>query len=379
MCIRDSHYGTTSKVLANQLVVLLQHFDIHGIKYASKDNRTGGVVDGREIKSRFTFYNVEFRGVSAQKLGEELNLADELKSERVKLLLKKRLGKSKFEIIPYGSRKIFMELSQNHHGGGWYSDVKGCKFRSSVKYRGGSKIRYSKDLYDKPIRFSQVEEWGLKDKLKRIGSDLYDFLEKAMKNKIYFVKVSSVTEVKPDVTYDLQVENEHEFVANGMISHNCLGKYHPHGDQAVYDAMVRMAQDFSLRYPLIDGQGNFGSIDGDSPAAMRYCVTGDTLVLTDKGIVEIKDISDEEEADIDIRVSNYKSSCEKAVKFFNSGEHPTIYIKTEQGYELEGSYNHPILTWVYDKNNGGPSIKWKLLENITENDFVVLNLSLIHI
>jgi DNA gyrase subunit A len=49
-----------------------------------------------------------------------------------------------------------------------------------------------------------------------------------------------------------------------------LGKYHPHGDMAVYDAMVRMAQDFSMRYPLIDGQGNFGSIDGDPPAAMRY-------------------------------------------------------------------------------------------------------------
>ncbi|MCD6461467.1 MAG: DNA gyrase subunit A, partial [Thermoplasmata archaeon] len=49
-----------------------------------------------------------------------------------------------------------------------------------------------------------------------------------------------------------------------------LGKYHPHGDTAVYDALVRMAQDFSLRYPLVDGQGNFGSVDGDSPAAMRY-------------------------------------------------------------------------------------------------------------
>jgi DNA gyrase subunit A (EC 5.99.1.3) len=49
-----------------------------------------------------------------------------------------------------------------------------------------------------------------------------------------------------------------------------LGKYHPHGDSAVYDAMARMAQDFSMRYPLVDGQGNFGSIDGDSPAAMRY-------------------------------------------------------------------------------------------------------------
>src|SRR5438034_6021544 len=49
-----------------------------------------------------------------------------------------------------------------------------------------------------------------------------------------------------------------------------LGKYHPHGDLSVYDAMVRMVQDFSLRYPLVDGQGNFGSVDGDPPAAMRY-------------------------------------------------------------------------------------------------------------
>ncbi len=49
-----------------------------------------------------------------------------------------------------------------------------------------------------------------------------------------------------------------------------LGKYHPHGDTAIYDAMVRLAQDFSSRYPLVDGHGNFGSIDGDSAAAMRY-------------------------------------------------------------------------------------------------------------
>ena len=49
-----------------------------------------------------------------------------------------------------------------------------------------------------------------------------------------------------------------------------IGKYHPHGDSAVYEAMVRMAQDFSMRYMLVEGQGNFGSIDGDSPAAMRY-------------------------------------------------------------------------------------------------------------
>ncbi|MEC8176955.1 MAG: DNA gyrase subunit A, partial [Pseudomonadota bacterium] len=49
-----------------------------------------------------------------------------------------------------------------------------------------------------------------------------------------------------------------------------IGKYHPHGDQSIYDALVRMAQDFSMRLPLLDGQGNFGSVDGDPPAAMRY-------------------------------------------------------------------------------------------------------------
>src|SRR5580765_7447015 len=49
-----------------------------------------------------------------------------------------------------------------------------------------------------------------------------------------------------------------------------MGKYHPHGDSAIYDSIVRMAQDFSMRYMLVDGQGNFGSIDGDNPAAMRY-------------------------------------------------------------------------------------------------------------
>src|SRR3989440_11113146 len=49
-----------------------------------------------------------------------------------------------------------------------------------------------------------------------------------------------------------------------------IGKFHPHGDQAVYDALVRLAQDFAQRYPLVDGQGNFGNVDGDNPAAMRY-------------------------------------------------------------------------------------------------------------
>ena len=57
---------------------------------------------------------------------------------------------------------------------------------------------------------------------------------------------------------------------SARIVGDVMGKYHPHGDQSIYDAMVRMAQDFSMRLPLIDGQGNFGSMDGDKAAAMRY-------------------------------------------------------------------------------------------------------------
>src|SRR5216117_667638 len=63
---------------------------------------------------------------------------------------------------------------------------------------------------------------------------------------------------------------EKKYVKSARVVGDVIGKYHPHGDQSIYDAMVRMAQDFSMRVPLIDGQGNFGSVDGDPPAAYRY-------------------------------------------------------------------------------------------------------------
>ncbi|MEZ4716429.1 MAG: DNA gyrase subunit A [Caldilineaceae bacterium] len=70
--------------------------------------------------------------------------------------------------------------------------------------------------------------------------------------------------------HDMGLQPNSAYKKSARIVGEVLGKYHPHGDSAVYDAMARMAQDFSLRYPLVDGQGNFGSVDGDSPAAMRY-------------------------------------------------------------------------------------------------------------
>ena len=70
--------------------------------------------------------------------------------------------------------------------------------------------------------------------------------------------------------HELGIRSTTAYKKSARIVGEVLGKYHPHGDSSVYDTMVRMAQDWSLRYLLVDGQGNFGSIDGDSPAAMRY-------------------------------------------------------------------------------------------------------------
>src|SRR5512132_3798098 len=70
--------------------------------------------------------------------------------------------------------------------------------------------------------------------------------------------------------YDMGIRANTPYKKSARIVGEVLGKYHPHGDSAVYDAMARMAQDFSMRYLLVDGQGNFGSVDGDAPAAMRY-------------------------------------------------------------------------------------------------------------
>ncbi|MCL4154834.1 UNVERIFIED_CONTAM: hypothetical protein GTU68_010577, partial [Idotea baltica] len=68
----------------------------------------------------------------------------------------------------------------------------------------------------------------------------------------------------------LKLDPKSSFKKSARVVGDVIGKYHPHGDQSVYDALVRLAQDFAVRYPLVDGQGNFGNVDGDNAAAMRY-------------------------------------------------------------------------------------------------------------
>jgi len=81
--------------------------------------------------------------------------------------------------------------------------------------------------------------------------------------------------------HDMGILHNRKYVKCAKVVGECLGKYHPHGDSALYDALVRMAQPFSLRYPLVDGQGNFGSVDGDPPAAYRYTECRMTTIAED--------------------------------------------------------------------------------------------------
>lgn len=95
--------------------------------------------------------------------------------------------------------------------------------------------------------------------------------------------------------HDMGIRSNSSYKKSARIVGEVLGKYHPHGDSAVYDAMVRMAQTFSMRYPMVDGQGNFGSIDGDEPAAMRYtearmdAISEEMLADIDKDTVDFTD------------------------------------------------------------------------------------------
>src|SRR6267154_561762 len=105
---------------------------------------------------------------------------------------------------------------------------------------------------------------------------------------------------------DLGVTANKAHKKSARIVGEVLGKYHPHGDTSVYDAMVRMAQHWSLRYPLVDGQGNFGSVDGDSPAAMRYTEA------------RLRKIAEEMLADID------KDTVDFKLNFDDTLEEPTV-------------------------------------------------------
>jgi len=130
-----------------------------------------------------------------------------------------------------------------------------------------------------------------------------------------------------------ELNNYHNrpYLKSARIVGDIIGKFHPHGDTAAYDTIVRMAQDFSMRYPLVDGQGNFGSVDGDSPAAMRY--TEARMTRLDQEI-----IADLEKDTVDF-VPNYDNSLAEPVVF--PTKIPNLLINGSSGIAVGMATNIP--------------------------------------
>lgn len=187
--------------------------------------------------------------------------------------------------------------------------------------------------------------------------------------------------------YELNCTPNTQSKKSARIVGDVIGKYHPHGDSAVYQAMVGMVQDFKKNVPLVDGQGNFGSIDGDAAAAMRYCVTEDTLVMTNKGMQKIKDIvpvavfnkhkdhPSESMGVYEYDLNDYEAHSlsnnirQPLKKWIYSGIHPVTKITTRNGYELSATSNEPLMVF----NEYKKQYEWTNIEDIKLGDKVALN------
>ena len=157
--------------------------------------------------------------------------------------------------------------------------------------------------------------------------------------------------VQRRVLYDMNdIGNKHDkpFRKSAKSVGDTLARFHPHGDSSTYGALTAMGKDWIYNHPYIEKHGNFGSIEGDGPAAMRYCVTGDTLVNTNKGLQRIKDIAGKvtkENSDnpINITVKSRNGVNNKSDMLFNSSYQKIYEIILENGMQIRVSDNHPIL------------------------------------
>jgi len=155
------------------------------------------------------------------------------------------------------------------------------------------------------------------------------------------------------------------FKKSATVVGDVLGKYHPHGDTAVYDSLVRMAQDFSMRYPLVDGQGNFGSVDGDSPAAYRYTEARLTRIATEM-------LADIDKDTVDF-VPNYDESREEPTVL--PTRYPNLLVNGSGGIAVGMATNIPphnlnevIEATVYLIQNPNAPLK-KLMSMLPGPDF----------
>ncbi len=161
--------------------------------------------------------------------------------------------------------------------------------------------------------------------------------------------------------YSTGLKHNTPYRKSARIVGEVLGKYHPHGDAAVYDALARMAQDFSLRYPLVDGQGNFGSIDGDSPAAMRYTEARLSAIAE-----ELLEDIDKETVDF---VPNFDGSLEEPSVL--PGKVPNLLVNGASGIAVGMATNIP----PHNINEIADAVifmidKWHELDQVSVDDLL---------
>ena len=253
-------FTSVSETFIRQTQVLLHSLNVHShlYKYAPVEGRVGDTP----VHGRYANHVLEVYSLSFQKAANHLTLSHAEKRLRLHShATNNRFNAEAAQHIPYLGPKIIEEFRDKHLGGGWYVGVNGQKVRSGLKYENGTKLRYHKDLAQTfEVYFSTLVKLNVLNKLRAIGSEYARFVEQLAENGLTFSQVKAIRPAGENVTYDIQVAHDHEFVANGMLVHNCMGRFHPHGDSAIYGTLVRMAQDFSLRYPFIDPQGNLAAL-----------------------------------------------------------------------------------------------------------------------
>jgi len=199
--------------------------------------------------------------------------------------------------------------------------------------------------------------------------------------------------------YKMGLSPSKPHVKSARVTGNVMGEFHPHGDSSIYGAMVKYAQPFAKNVPLVDGQGNFGSVDGDREAAMRYCVHRNTLIMSTKGLLPIKKLISKEqwkkvkqfmkqvetqnqldmgiiEHPIDMMATGFSiNDGERVVKWLYSGYHDTYKVTTKLGYELICTPNERLFVKINDDKHD-----WKTVEELQNTQYpVCLNHKLISV
>ena len=173
--------------------------------------------------------------------------------------------------------------------------------------------------------------------------------------------------------YDSGFRPDRGYVKCSRVVGDVMGNYHPHGDGAIYDTLVRLAQPWSMRAPLIDGQGNFGSPGNDPAAAMRYCVAGDTLIRTPEGEIAIAELVPGAEpnstSEVDLKVTGRDGVPVRVSAFHHSGEHPVLNVQAGQR-SITVTTNHPLL--AIGRVHGVPRLVWKLAGELTTADVLLI-------